>query len=175
MGKGFTLIELLVVISIIGLLSSVILSSLNSARAKAEDSKHVQSLSQLKRAMELYYDANNGLYPDLPVANATWRLNSWDSTGNFTAPYDASKLSVIQPYLTARPSGKPTTGFAWSGYYYKVSTDRKDYKISLVGTMNNTSNIPTPMTDTWFTGGTAVASVWSSDTAKTWVWWTNPI
>ena len=37
--KGFTLIELLVVISIIGLLASGVLASLNSARMKARDAK----------------------------------------------------------------------------------------------------------------------------------------
>lgn len=59
---GFTLIELLVVISIIGLLSSVVLTSINSARIRSRDSERVQSLVQLRNALELY-KADNGSYP----------------------------------------------------------------------------------------------------------------
>ncbi len=53
--KGFTLIELLVVIAIIGLLSSVVLSSLNGARKKGRDARRMADLKQLQVAMELYY------------------------------------------------------------------------------------------------------------------------
>ncbi len=59
---GFTLIELLVVIAIIGILSSVVLASLNSARLKARDARRVADLKQIQIALELYYDAN-GKYP----------------------------------------------------------------------------------------------------------------
>lgn len=58
MKKGFTLIELLVVISIIGLLSSVVLASLNTARNKGSDSAAKSQLSNLRRATALYYDKN---------------------------------------------------------------------------------------------------------------------
>ena len=61
--KGFTLIELLVVISIISLLSSVVLSSLNSARAKARDARRVTTVKQLQVALALYASDNNGRYP----------------------------------------------------------------------------------------------------------------
>ena len=60
--KGFTLIELLVVIAIIGILSSIVLASLNSARKKGRDARRVADVKQLQLALELYYDAN-GQYP----------------------------------------------------------------------------------------------------------------
>ena len=61
--KGFTLIELLVVIAIIGILSSVVLASLNSARRKSRDARRVADIKQIQLALELYFDAN-GEYPD---------------------------------------------------------------------------------------------------------------
>ncbi len=59
--RGFTLIELLVVIAIIGILSSVVLASLNTARGKGSDAKVKSQLAGLRASAEIYYD-NNGSY-----------------------------------------------------------------------------------------------------------------
>lgn len=61
--RGFTLIELLVVIAIIGILSSVVLASLNSARTKSRDAKRVSDIKNVQLALELYFDSC-GQYPN---------------------------------------------------------------------------------------------------------------
>ncbi len=58
--KGFTLIELLVVIAIIGILSSVVLASLNSARGKGSDAAIKSGLANMRAQAEMYYDSTTG-------------------------------------------------------------------------------------------------------------------
>jgi type II secretion system protein G len=67
--KGFTLIELLVVIAIIGILSSVVLASLSTARAKSRDARRISDIGQIQLALELYYDASS-TYPTAATVNA---------------------------------------------------------------------------------------------------------
>ena len=96
--NGFTLIELLVVVAIIGLLSSIVLASLNSARAKGRDAKRASSVHQLKIALEFYYDAN-GVYP---------------SVGSDDAGYAISALATpLLPYLKQIPDDPLGASYAW--------------------------------------------------------------
>lgn len=58
--RGFTLIELLVVIAIIGILASVVLASLNSARAKGAEAAVKSNLNGMRAQAELFYDGTGG-------------------------------------------------------------------------------------------------------------------
>lgn len=82
--RAFTLIELLVVIAIIGILSSVILASLNSARVRSMDARRKSDLIQIRTALELYYD-KCGTY--VVAVNCTGATYGSSGIGYFNHPY----------------------------------------------------------------------------------------
>lgn len=119
--KGFTLIELLVVIAIIGLLSSVILASLDSARAKAQTSKRVSDAREVQKALELYALSNGGQYPS---TGGSWhsRCSSWGSyTDTTIAP------GLVPTYISAFPDDPNSTGVNVCCFLYR--SNGTDYKL----------------------------------------------
>jgi len=107
---GFTLIELLVVISIVGMLASVIMASLNNARAKARDAKRLADMKQLVTALALYYD-QNGQYPDSDFAGC----GGWDSPGNGTFIHPL----VTGGFIASDPKDPKTNDDCGNYAYYR--------------------------------------------------------
>jgi prepilin-type N-terminal cleavage/methylation domain-containing protein len=114
--KGFTLIELLVVIAIISLLSSVILTSTNIARAKGRDANRTSDMVQLRNALALYDLDHNG-YPPCPTttctgANFTSTLNAL-VTGGYISKVLQDPLNqgqYVYYYQTDVTSGNAKAG-----------------------------------------------------------------
>ncbi len=152
--RGFTLIELLVVISIISLLSSVVLASLSKSREKANDVKHVQVLNQVRNALELYY-SDRGLYPGLPPAvgevdrqGFCFQCNTNDITPDDWLSYNDGSGITLSKYLKSIPLETkilaiyPNDPSYYTSFYYRVSDDRKRYRVGFNKSINNYNSVP---------------------------------
>ena len=117
---GFTLVELLVVIAIIGILSSVVLSSLGRAREAAYSVKAKKELRSIHESLEMYKDENDGNYPsdtnrDIPpgleqyLAPGIWPDAAWPGSvfdwDNWDDPDTGEKIYQIS--IRFCPIGEP--------------------------------------------------------------------
>ncbi len=101
---GFTLIELLVVVAIIGILASVVLASLNSARDKGSDAAIKSNLANMRAQAALYYDENNtyGAVTSCTVTAATPPVFGAGCSGLFGADQIQMRGAMA---ATAKASG----------------------------------------------------------------------
>ena len=141
---GFTLIELLVVIAIIGLLSSVILASLNGARRKGRDARRMADLKEIQVALELYYgNQTNPAYPATIAALAPLYISVEPKDPNTGASY---------AYAIAPGPADSATGKAAANGYYCIGATLEATTPSNPDTCNATALGTTAPTGTFRVG-----------------------
>jgi type II secretion system protein G len=166
--SGFTLIELLVVVAIIGILAAVVLVSVSSARSKARDAQRKTDLRQLKIALELYKESNNGQYPS---SGGAWWASEPGTPWGYTDGVYITGLSP-QYYSATLPrdpapqaaANNPACVASYRAYLYY--SDGTNYKLLAHCTPENIAsgdpfNDPVRSTYTWMVcSGEPACSTW---------------
>jgi prepilin-type N-terminal cleavage/methylation domain-containing protein len=112
--RAFTLVELLVVIAIVGLLSTVAVVSLSSARVKARNSRRAADIRQLITAFSQAYD-NSGSLPSVSACCVS--QSCYGSYSSITA--NASVDTFLSPYLPTKPvDPSDSNARGYGGYIY---------------------------------------------------------
>lgn len=116
--KGFTLIELLLVISIVAILTTIILSSLNSGKTKANDSKTISQISQMTSQAFLFSGTVGTAYvvpTPYKVSNGITGASSSGTAGSGTL-FNATNISLNSLYLLADElPGDNYIYYGWDG------------------------------------------------------------
>ncbi len=117
--KGFTLIELLVVISIIGLLSSIVMASLNTTRVKAADTAIKADLKGIATSAEIEYATLGYKYNTTNQAVTSSSCSTLNTAGTIL---QNPKIQDAMKHIVANNGGKEVT--------CSIPADGKTYTIS---------------------------------------------
>jgi type II secretion system protein G len=124
--RGFTLIELLVVMAIMAILTGVVGGSFLTSRIRARDADRKSSISQMQKALELYYNDYNA-YPD--SANGIIDGNAWG--GEFAR--DNNTFMAQLPSDSQEPTRQ---------YFYETDSTGRKYRL-----YTRLENLQDPVTD----------------------------
>ena len=127
---GFTLIELLVVIAIIGILSTIGMTNLYSARLKARDAVRYSDIAQTRLLLELYYEEENSYYVSA-CADGEPTVAGW--TG-LMSTFETEEF-IDDPFVDPKNTGSYIYKYCLhsSGKYRISYTTEKDDELHTIG------------------------------------------
>lgn len=148
--RGFTLIELLVVISIIGLLSSIVLTSLNTARLRANDARRKADMNTAINALALYYFDHGNYVEAGSGCGSGGNGNGWFNIQGSSYPISIAQCLVDGGYVGQEiidPTGARSASAAGQQHaYMKYSCSLGTYMYASLATEDRFVDGPTNST-----------------------------
>jgi prepilin-type N-terminal cleavage/methylation domain-containing protein len=136
--KGFTLIELLVVIAIIGILSAVVLASLNTARNKGKDASAKASVESIRASAEIYYNS-----PADVTATQAGGGNKYYVDGTHTVCQNPDVVKLLAASQAQAPGTQNCTAAAGGATYtaYQTLNDATFFCVDSTGFAGNVGTV----------------------------------
>jgi general secretion pathway protein G len=138
---GFTLIELLVVISIIGILATLIVANLNSARSRARDAERKSDLKNIEAALRLYYND----YGTFPANDNSYQPKGCGLSGITSCTWGGEWNSGSVIYMQTLPAD-PLSSQTYR--YTAITTNNLISSFTLQACLENASD-PNGVTSVW--------------------------
>lgn len=150
---GFTIIELLIVAAIIGLLSAVVLQSLNTARQRSRNATRLSQIDQINKAMELFATGGQNKLP-YSGGPAEWRCLGLDTVQNCSGGFTGhtATSNAVRSNISGGVVPKDPNISGSIGEYYLYNSNTPD----LTGDQCSPTTCPAGAYLSWVTesGGT---------------------
>lgn len=180
--RGFTIVELLVVIVVIGILAAIVIVAYNGVTAKAQYATERQDMSEIRKALEMYY-TDNGAYPDSQNCVNTsgeynyqdnwcgWDQGQGDSFIPGLVPKYLAKLPTLPQSLPQKDSYVYQSGNEWGTAGGTAQYELIRYRASSLGGLSSVERTNNPDILDGGPGGYDGTQAWGFKSNPATNWW----